>query len=355
MSNKFPTYLKSNNIGDIGVNSVSTIVNDDLKFIFKRNSAEYDVGIDGYIEIVTETGAVTGQVIAAQIKCGESFFKTKTKTGFTFYGENKHLNYYCNAPFPVIIIICDPSTKDCYWCQFSIEKTEKTKDNWKLNIPKRNKLSEKSKQSLLDLVGDPVDYSDEAENHWEMIKTLKSAGRVHYAIPRKDIESRNVKPLSEFFERILANDDVALNLQGKVEVSVDGYTFDKRELWEIRDVKRWAKKAEPKIKYWFFFCANPDNNSTITWLFTCLTNVISVNYNSENESKLRIGYETKPLADVIARNFHYLNELTKRFELPIQENKRISNDSVLALGFSLDDAEKANKSSNTDAASSAGS
>ncbi|MDP1774720.1 MAG: DUF4365 and DUF1817 domain-containing protein [Methylobacter sp.] len=343
MSSKFPTYLKSNNTGDIGVNAVSTIVNDELKFIFKRNNAEYDFGIDGYIEIVTDQGAVTGQVIATQIKCGESFFKTKTQTGFTFYGEIKHLNYYCNAIFPVIIIICHPESRECYWEFFTVEKTEKTKDNWKLNIPKRNKLTVNSKAALIDLVGEPVDFSEEADQQWKMTKAFKAADFVHYAIPREDIESGNIKPLSEFFNRILLNDELAISLQGKIEVAVAGYHFDKRELWEIRDVRRWAKKAEPKIKYWFFFCANPKNNSTLIWLLTCLTKIISVEHDSSNTNKLKIEYDPRPLVDVIERNFHYLNELTERFEIPIEENKRISNDSMLALGFSLEDANSANK------------
>lgn len=343
MSNKFPTYLKSNNTGDIGINAVSKIVNDDMRFMFKKNNEEHDFGIDAYIEIITEEGAVTGQVIAAQIKTGASYFKTKTKTGFTFYGENKHLNYYCNAPFPIIIIICDSVSRACYWESFTIEKTEKTKKNWKINIPKRNKLSIHSKPDLINLVGEPVDFTAEAEEHWEMIKDLKEADFVHYSVPKEDIESGNTKPLSEFFKRILSNDELSINLQGKIEVSVDGYTFDTRELWEIRDVRRWAKKAEPKIKYWFFFCANPDNNSTLTWLLTCLTNVISVEHDQTNQNKLKIEYETKPLADVLKRNFHYLNKLTEKYDLPMEENKRISNGSILALGFSLKDAENANK------------
>jgi len=128
MSNKFPTYLKSNNTGEIGINIVSKIVNDDMKFIFKRNGADYDFGIDAYIELVTESGDVTGQVIAAQIKCGESFFKTKTQTGYTFYGENKHFNYYCNAPFPIVIIICNPDSRECFWESFSIEKHRNMKE-----------------------------------------------------------------------------------------------------------------------------------------------------------------------------------------------------------------------------------
>lgn len=163
-----------------------------------------------------------------------------------------------------------------------------------------------------------------------MIKALKEADFVHYAIPREDIEAGNVKPLSEFFKRLLLNDELSLSLQGKVEVSVDGYFFDKKEIWEIRDVRRWAKKTEPKIKYWFFFCANPNNNSTLTWLLTCLTNIISVKHAPANKNKLKIEYETKPLADVIMRNFHYLNELTERYGLPLEENKRISNNSMLA-------------------------
>jgi len=188
---------------------------------------------------------------------------------------------------------------------------------------------------LLNLVGNPVDFSDKSKEHWEVIEKLKTADFVHYSIPREDIEKCNIKPLLEFFNRILLNDELSMSFQGKIEVSVDGYFYDRRELWEIREVRRWAKKAEPKIKYWFFFCANPENNSTLTWLLTCLTNIISIEVNPTNKNKLRVEYETMPLASIIERNFHYLNELTDRYELSIEENKRISNDSVLALGLDI--------------------
>ncbi len=333
MTGTFPTHLKSNNIGDIGVNAVSQIVNDELKYIFKRNSSEYDFGIDAYIEIVTDNGSVTGQVIGVQIKCGSSFFKVKSKTGFTFYGENKHLNYYCNAPFPIIIVICDPDTRECFWQKFSIESTEKTDSNWKINIPKRNRLSLKSKDQLAEIVGEPVDYSSQAQAQWEMTEAFKSADSILYSVARKDIESGNVKPLHDFFNRILSNDDLAINLQGKVVVSIDGYTLDKRELWEIREVRRWAKKAEPKIKYWFFFCANLKNSSTLIWLFTCLTKIISVKPSPLGGSQLRITYETKPLSEVIMRNFMYLNELTNRYGISVEENQRISYEAMESIGL----------------------
>lgn len=333
MNSKFPTYLKTNNTGDIGVNAVSTIVNDDMKFIFKKNNAEYDFGIDAYIEIVTEEGAVTGQVIGVQIKCGNSFFQTKTKTGFTFNGENKHLNYYCNSPFPIIIVICAPNTKECYWEHFLIEKTEKTKVNWKINIPKRNKFTAKSKEKVINLVGVPNDFSDEANEHWEMIAALKKADFVHYSIPKSDIRSKNIKPLKSFVERLLLNDEVAISLQGKVMISVDGYENDKRELWEIRDVRRWLEKAEPKIKYWFFFCANAEYNGTLSWVLACLTNTIT---NKSNSEKMQVVYETKGLEKVWMRNFQYLNELTERYNFSLEKNKEISKIAMAAIGQPID-------------------
>jgi hypothetical protein len=332
MSNNFPTYLKSNNTGDVGVNIVSKIVNDDMQFIFKRNHAEYDFGIDAYIEVVTDSGAVTGQLIGVQIKCGKSHFKTKTKTGYTFYGENKHLNYYCNAPFPVIIVICEPDSRECYWQSFTIQSTEETRTSWKINIPKRNKLLASSKTQLLELVGSAIDFTNKAKEEWELVKQLKGAEVVHYSVPRIDIESGNVKPLKDYIDRILKNDQLAISLQGKVVVSVDGYQFDKRELWEIRDVRRWVKKAEPKIKYWFFFCSHNDRTETLTFILACLTNVKTISQNQDGRQELHLEYESKPLKPVLERNFLYQNILTDRYSMSREESKRITAESMHSLG-----------------------
>ena len=93
MTAGFPLYNKQHFTGEIGVNEVSKIVNEQFGWIFRRNPAEYDFGIDGYVDVVSVEGAVTGQCFAIQIKSGQSYFKTKTLNGYTFYGEEKHLNY----------------------------------------------------------------------------------------------------------------------------------------------------------------------------------------------------------------------------------------------------------------------
>ena|ERR1019366_2220480 len=114
MSKGFPKLTRSAKHGDLGVNMVSRIVIDTFGWLFKRNHQERDFGIDGQIELVTEDGDVTGQMIAVQIKYGKSFFQEQNKWGYVYRGELKHFNYLSNYPVPVVIFICDPESKECY-------------------------------------------------------------------------------------------------------------------------------------------------------------------------------------------------------------------------------------------------
>nr|WP_256137147.1 DUF4365 domain-containing protein [Escherichia coli] len=81
MIDKFPKYRKEAQLGELGVNRVKSVINENLGWIFKRNHQEMDFGIDGFIEIVRDDGAVTGKMLAVQIKCGASFFRKKIGGG----------------------------------------------------------------------------------------------------------------------------------------------------------------------------------------------------------------------------------------------------------------------------------
>lgn len=114
MSRFFPKVNKKNFTSDSGVNFGATVVNDELGWIFRKNNNETDYGIDGYIDVVTEEGVVTGQSFAVQIKSGPSFFKQKSSNGFLYHCEAKHLNYYRNQQLPLLLIICSPADKNVY-------------------------------------------------------------------------------------------------------------------------------------------------------------------------------------------------------------------------------------------------
>ena len=312
-------------MGEVGVNAVSSVVNDDLKWIFRRNHSEHDFGIDAYIDIVLNSGEVTGQCIALQIKSGKSFFKTKTPNGFTFYGDSKHLNYYLNTPMPVVIVLHDPVDKICYWVEFSAEKTEKTPTGWKINIPKNNVLCEEQKAKLFDLVGEPEDHSEELEDHWAFNETLGEYDFIYYAIEREDIESRNVVPIKDFINRISVNDSLCRKFQGRIEIMVSGYNEDPRELWEIKHVRRWFKKADKKIKYWFFFCNTKYSAPGLKSYFACLCGTKWREKKLiDGAPKINVEMDAKLLAELFKRNFSRLNEMTDRLGMSIDENKCIS-------------------------------
>ncbi|WP_244576067.1 DUF4365 domain-containing protein, partial [Escherichia coli] len=111
MIDKFPKYQKEAQLGELGVNIVKSVINENFGWIFKRNHQEMDFGIDGFIEIVRDDGAVTGKMLAVQIKCGASFFSEENRWGYVYRGENKHFNYLSNCPIPVLVLLCKPEKK----------------------------------------------------------------------------------------------------------------------------------------------------------------------------------------------------------------------------------------------------
>ena len=83
----FPQYSNTAKLGEFGVRIVSKVISDTFGWLFKRNHQEHDFGIDGQVELVTNDGAVTGQMLAVQIKCGRSFLVEKNKWGFVYMGK----------------------------------------------------------------------------------------------------------------------------------------------------------------------------------------------------------------------------------------------------------------------------
>ena len=270
---------------------VSTIVNNELHWIFRTNHSEHDFGIDGYIDIVTESGSVTGQSFAVQIKAGGSFFNQETPNGYTFYGEGKHLNYYSNHQLPVLIIICNLVTRTCYWQDFDPPRIETTTKNWKLNILKRNTLARENKEKLISILPEIIDVRDDLSQQRMMNEEFKNADRIHFTVSHKEIMHTDISKIKAFFSRLAANDDLYRKSQGKVEVYIDGFNNDKRELYEVKEVKKWFKKANKKVDGWFYFL-NTDEPSDSFLLFIFCNCIASAKINN---STRMTGYEAVKL------------------------------------------------------------
>lgn len=332
MNNGFPTYKKTTNTGEKGVNAVSSIVNNEFCWIFRRNSNEYDYGIDGYIDIVTDDGAVTGQCFAIQIKTGKSFFKQKNLHSFTFYGDQKHLNYYLNLNTPVLLILHDDVANQTYWQHFTRASIEGTPTGWKLEVPFTNTL-EQGKEKLLEIIGPAKDHIGDLQSHWAFNNELAQYDFIHYAVDRKDVESLDTSHILEFFKRIEASDALCRKFQGRIEISISGYDSDPRELWEIKQAINWFKKVDPELNWFFFSYMKPPARGFRCYL-SCICNARRAKGKKKaKQGSILVELDRRQYPYVLDSNFEKLNYMTDRLGMPVEENKRISFEAIDLMGL----------------------
>ena len=271
---------------------MSRIVFDEFGWIFKRNHQEHDFGIDGQIEVVTSEGHVTGQLLAVQIKYGKSFFQEKNRWGYVYRGEEKHFNYLANYPIPVLIVLCHPETNDCYWVRFLPHETQKAGDNWKITVPLENVLSQ-SKANIEAMLPPLEDHREALEAYWLVNQMITEAGYIHFIIDRLEVEAIDTTRPREFFDRLRVTKELALENQGKVEISIFGYEHDSRELFEIPEVRKYISVLAPILSELFFFARTKQPTSTLMTFALCQTNVEWVDGRSTKTITKQIVYDTK--------------------------------------------------------------
>jgi hypothetical protein len=331
MNEGFPTYTKTAGQGEAGVALVSRAVSQ-LGWIFRRNHNEHDFGIDGYIDLVTDSGSVTGRMLAVQIKCGPSYLSHENRFGFTYYGERKHFNYLLNHPVPVLLIICDPVSGICYWNHFSNTAIEPTQAAWKINIPRRNTLTETLRPDIEKIAGPSVDYSNSLEEYWKVNQQLAESSCIVCPIHRTwHVEPQDGSDIVEFFARLARTDAFSLANQGKVELWFMGYDEDSREIWEIPEVRDFLKELEPACRHWFFFLRSEKPTFGLPALVYSLCNAERIGANQGSQVSLQL--DMSLFAQLLERNYEWLNEMTERLHMPQCENDRITRSVFECIGF----------------------
>jgi hypothetical protein len=333
MAQGFPTYTKTGSQGEIGVALVTREIGK-LGWIFRRNHNEHDFGIDGYIDLVGAAGAVTGRMLAVQIKCGHSYLSHQNQYGFTYYGESKHLNYLLNHPMPVILIICDPDNEICYWEHFDEAVVEPTQAAWKVNIPNRNTLTEALRSELEAIAGQPIDYSPHLDEYWKFKKELSESSVIVCPIDRAShIEPIDGADIVNLFNTLTRTDAFAIANQGKVELWFMGYDEDLREIWEIPEVRAFLKYLEPVCKYWFFFLRSEKPTYGLPIFVYSLCNAERVGGESGSTVSLRL--DMGEFNQLLVRNYCWLNEIAGRLQVSEAEIERVSRAVIECVGFQL--------------------
>jgi hypothetical protein len=99
-------------IGQQGINLIEKRCLD-MGFLWRQSGL--DAGIDGLIEIRSETGRVTNCIIQVQSKATEKPFDAETSQTFEFRCRDRDLDYWLGGNAPVILVRSRPSTNEAYW------------------------------------------------------------------------------------------------------------------------------------------------------------------------------------------------------------------------------------------------
>lgn len=151
-NNKYPKVTNEDKLGSKGMLIVQDVVENNLEWVFRSQTIR-DLGIDAQIEIITGKSEATGKLIAVQIKCGESFFAESNEKGYVFRPKNKHIPYWLNHSLPVIVVICHPDTRECWWVEVTSENIIPTGIGWKTVLPYGQRFDVTYKHVLSQIAG----------------------------------------------------------------------------------------------------------------------------------------------------------------------------------------------------------
>ena len=148
----------ANTIERIGINHVGEIAERN-NWMFREQPVN-DIGIDAHIEFVDSSGKPK-QLLALQIKTGESWFKEQKDNCVVFRDINeRQYNYWSMNSLPCIVVLYNPDDNTCIWQKLTTETIERTKEGegkgFFVKIPlSQTFLNELSNEKLLSFTNLP--------------------------------------------------------------------------------------------------------------------------------------------------------------------------------------------------------
>lgn len=95
------------------------------KWLFREQPVN-DIGIDAHMELTESTGE-SKQLLALQIKSGESWFNEQKDECVIFRDINeRQYNYWTKNSLPCIVVLYNPEDKMCIWQELTTETIQRT-------------------------------------------------------------------------------------------------------------------------------------------------------------------------------------------------------------------------------------
>ncbi|MFZ7132791.1 MAG: DUF4365 domain-containing protein [Eubacteriales bacterium] len=332
-----PKRTEQNQKGSSGQSYIQFFVENILKWIYHPVNQNNDFGIDGYIEIV-ENGYATSKLLAIQVKHGDTYFKKKNIGSYTFYGEDKHLNYYLNNRCPVIIIIVDNDFCRKNWKIFDIELTSPESNGWSIEIPEVNMLDQHVSAVWKKIGGPVIDFTEEIKYAWEIEKKYSEVDLFMFSISKEEVEACSFDSYLRFIKRLTKNEKMLLRMHSCIELFFPDYQNDSRELFEIPEVINWFSTAiRDKIPLSYFLSYDIKSYSIL--LISYSQNMKYLKEIQKTNGKIYIHYEKEAFINLLEQILDNLNNFCDEHPVAETLNEEISYGlyNMLIKQFSMED------------------
>ncbi len=318
----FPQYSKTQQTGNAGVTIVEQLVEHELGWHFRRNNQQDDFGIDGYLDVIREDGAVLGRSVAVQIKTGKSHVIKSSNFGFVLKGTRKHLNYFLNYPIPVLLVLVDEVQQRAWWVHICPQAIRLRKTDWEITVPQTQRLDASCVTDLNGLAGKTMDYLPIVQQMTKVREAACEAAAIVFLITKNEIVNGETTRLKAFFAMFEASPDNLPDIRNKVSLAVHGYAQDDRELYEITEVRTWFAAAENAICGWPYYWNLTLESGTVVLFFYC-TSEVEVGEYSPDRLKKRVEFPILEINRFMTRHFASLNTLTAKHGISEIVNEEI--------------------------------
>ena len=142
-----------------------------------------------------------------------------------------------------------------------------------------------------------------------------------YTISRKEIESFDHTGILAYLSAMKKD---AVRNEGKLNIQVDGYNRDKRELCEIEEVRKYIVHLDTCFPHWFYFCYR--GNVRYSPYYLLFSMLVPHKVVSKNPHRVAVDIGPGGLGSFMEEQFVRLNALTDELGLSWAENERISKE-----------------------------
>ena len=134
-------------------------------------------------------------------------------------------------------------------------------------------------------------------------------------VSRETVEAGDIAPALGSLSALIESRETARHFLGQVDLAIDGYNDDPRELFEVPEVRAYLAALDEQFPYWFPFLSLDTEALKLVTFSLC---------DIERVASGLVEIDPEDLRDFLVRHFGAMNRLFELYELGEDLNEKIS-------------------------------